>query len=162
MEDSTEFAPAHPLMLKAVLALGGVFIVILIGARLSGLGVFMQATLNRVPFVLVEPGVLADGVSVLALALAPIVLLFPRPWRLRAGMVLLLCALAAFAISGNMTARGGPGISGTPLGALLRARGYARCSAGDRVRGSGRATRGEYVAEAWALPGACPAAVPHR
>lgn len=155
MSDTFENPVAHPQALKVILALGGLFVLVLIGVRLAGLAAFLQALSDRVPVLLVEPGIAGDCALALALAAAPLVLLLPRSWRIATWVVLIAVALLAIAIGGNRAARGGPGLVHTPLAHWLQSQGYARCPAMDRIR-SGR--RGQFVAEGWAQPGACQAA----
>lgn len=155
MSDSTEDSVAHPQALKIVLALGGIFVLVLIGARLAGLAAFLQALSDRVPVLLVEPGILGDCVLALAIMAALPAFLLPRPWQVATWGILFIAAPLAIAISGNRTLRGNSGSAHTPLAHWLQSQGYARCPAEDRLR-SGR--RGEFVAESWAQPGACVAA----
>lgn len=156
MRDPAGSSVANSTALRVVLGLGGVFILILLGARLVGLVGFVHAVGVGLPLVLVEPGILGDVVLAVAILLVPFVFLLPRTWRLGAIAVLCVGALILVGISGSLTARGGSGVSHTPVAHWLESHGYVRCPAADAVRGSGRATRGEYVAEGWALPGACP------
>lgn len=156
MNDSAGSSVANPTALKVVLALSGIFVLILLGARLVPMFGFVQAMLVGAPLVLVEPGVLGGFIIAVAIVIAPLVLLLPKTKRLTAVVVLAGLTLLTFGLSGSLTVRGGPNIDQTPVATLLHSRGYARCPAADRIRGSGRATRGEYVAEGWALPGACP------
>lgn len=156
MNDSAGSSVANPVALKVVFALGGIVVLVLLGTRLVPMFGFVQAMLAHAPLVQVEPGVFGGLIIAAAIIVAPLVLLLPMTRRLTAVMILAALTLAAFALSGSLTARGGPNIDHTPVATLLHARGYARCTAADKIRGSGRATRGEYLAEGWALPGACP------
>ena len=156
MRDSVGSPLANPTTLNLALALGGVFVLVLVGACVVEFAAFGHAFSSRVPLVLVEPEILGDLAIVVALALVPFVFLHPRRWRSAAGAVVVLGALAVVAIGGSMTARRGPDVDHTPVAAWLQSRGHVRCRAADKTRGSGRATRGEYFAEGWALPGTCP------
>lgn len=156
MNDATGPSAAHPAALKVIFALAGVFALVLLGARLVPLFAFVQALLVGAPLVLVEPGVFGGCIIAAAIVIAPLVLWLPRPRRVTALVVLAGLTLLAFVLAGNLTARGGPNTDHTPVATLLHARGYVRCAAADQVRGSGRATRGEFVAAGWAIPGACP------
>lgn len=148
---------AHSMALKVVLGLGCIVVLILVGVRLETFAAFAVAFEQRAPLLLVEPGILGDCVLVLAIAAAPRVLLLRKSWRVAACGVLPAATLIGIGVSGTLGARGGSWSSGTPLASLLKSRGYTRCPATDRIRGSGRATRGEYVADGWAQPDACPA-----
>lgn len=156
MNDSTASFAANPAALKVIFALAGIFVLILLGARLLPMLAFVQALLVGTPLVLVEPGVFGGFIITLAIVIAPFVFLLPKRRRLTALVILAGLALLVFVLGGNLTTRGGPNIDHTPVATLLHSRGYARCPSADKIRGSGRATRGEYMAEGWALPGACP------
>lgn len=152
IDDSVE----HPRALKIVLGLGGIFVLVLLGVRLTSFGEFAQALWERRPFLLVEPGTLGNLSIVVGLAAAALVFLFPRAWRKAAWAVLFFGSLLAVGISGNSSARGGSGLSHTPLAHWLQSRGYARCPARDQIRLNWRGGHSsEYVAEGWAQPGAC-------
>lgn len=158
MRDTFENSAANPRALKIVLGLGALFVLVLVGVRLTSFIEFARAVLGRVPIVVVEPETAGSYWLAIALAAALLAFLLPRAWRKAAWAVLFAGALLVVGISGNSSALGGSGLSHTPVAHWLQSRGYARCSAKDQVRGSGRGTRGEYVAEGWAQPGACPAA----
>lgn len=157
VRDPRRISAANPMALKVVLGLGAVFVLVLLGVRLVNFAGFARAILDRAPFVLVEPEIPGDLALVAAVAAVPLVFLLPRAWRWGAAVVLIVGALAVVAVAGSLTARDGSNIDHTPLARMLQSRGYSRCPAGDRIRGSGRATRGEYVARGWAQPGVCPA-----
>lgn len=152
MSDTFENPVAHPQALKVVLALGGLFVLVLVGVRLAGLATFLQALADRVPVLLVEPEIAGDCVLALALTAALLVFLLPRRWRVTSWVVLLVLAPLTIAIGGNRAARGGPGLAHTPLAHWLQSRAYVRCPTLDQLR-SGR--RGQFMAEGWAQPGAC-------
>ncbi|MBS0213024.1 MAG: hypothetical protein JSR26_07600 [Proteobacteria bacterium] len=153
--DFDDDTAANPKALKLILGLGGVFVLVLLLIRVAGFLAFFAAMTRRAPFILVEPGTLANLWLLLAMLAAPLVFLLPRAARPFVGGSLVFVALIAVALGGNATARGGAGLADTTVGHWLQSRGYARCAAGDRIEGGGRTTHGEYVAEGWAQPGGC-------
>lgn len=160
MANTLENSSPHPALMKAILALAGVFILVLASMRLRELAGFLLAVHDRVPLLLMEPGVPGDFVLLLAFIVAACVFLLPRKFRVGAWWVLLLVALAAIGLGGRLAANGGSAHTPVPIAHALESRGYARCPAGDEIRGAGRETRGAYVAEAWTQPGACPGIAP--
>lgn len=144
---------AHPQALKLVLVLAGVFVLVLLGVRLAELASLLQALSDRVPVLRVEPGIPGDCVLVAVLLAALPVFLLPRAWRIAAWGIMLIGGALLVGISGNLAMRGNSGIAHTPLASWLQSQGYSRCPAADRLHGN---RRGDFVAEGWAQPDACP------